>query len=875
MNTSQPHNPPKWMVKLMRLIVNSDYLEEIEGDMEEIFLDNMETHGIRRAQNVYLRDVLRLIRPNLLRKFKLFQKLILTTMLKNNLKIAFRNIMKHKTNSVINLVGLSIGLTIGAIALLYVTEEYSFDDFQKNRDRIYKIVTESADGGILETNAWPVAYKFKTEYPEVESVIYTRRAHPSFKVNDRESKYGHNIHFASEDFFTMFSFPFLEGDPESALTAPNTIVITEAMKNRYFEGEALGKTLTIRDSLNFLVSGVVENIPSNSQISFDILISFATFIDMSGFKYTEGWGNFNVRNYLMLKEGADITTLSEKSAKMYQDNIGEWMKEMGVNFQVSLVPMREVYLQSGMYNGFGPEGSLQHIKTISLIAIFALLLAAINYINLNTAHAANRSKEIGVRKVNGSSKSMLIMQFLTESFLITLLASLLTIGILVYALPFFNHLMDKQFTLNSFLNWKLIVSLSVLIFTISLLSGYYPAWMMARMKPIQVLKSKLNISTGGLKLRKSLIVFQFFISATMVLATLVVLSQVKFMRNQHLGFEKEQLLILDGVNLPNDVKRKTFRNLLNQIPAVKLVSHTNALPAYPGWQGQWAYPGQINDKPVDTEYLAIDENYVDVLGLELIAGRNFDPEVKSELTDGLLINETCVYAMGWESPEDAIGKRIVSPSQSPQGTVIGVLKDYHGQGLQNDIWPKAMDYASDRYGRYYAVKFDAVNTGKLLSSVEKVWNDFYDNYSFEYFFLDEAFDRQYKQEDQLAKVLTVFAMVILIISGIGLFGLIAFIANSRTKEVGIRKALGASVFQVIYLFAKEFITLIFIGNVLAIPLILYFGRDWLESFAYRTEIDPLIFVYCIGITMVFSLFLISIKTLKTAKMNPVHSLRYE
>lgn len=875
MNTTEPHNPPKWMIKLMRLIVNSDYLEEIEGDMEEIFIDNVEAHGLRRARTVYFRDVLKLIRPSLLRKLKIFQKLILTTMFKNNLKIAFRNILKHKTNSVINLIGLSIGLTIGAIALLYVTEEFSFDDFHKNKDRIYKIVTKADDGGIIETNAWPVAYKFKTEYPEVESVIYTRKAHPSFKVKDQGNKYGHDIHFASEDFFTMFSFPFLEGDPETALTAPNTIVITEAMKNRYFDGEALGKTLTIRDSIKFQVSGVVKNVPSNSQIKFDMLISFATFIDMSDFQYTEGWGNFNVRNYLMLKEGSDAIALGEKVPGMYRDNIGDWMEEMGVNFQVALVPMKEVYLQSGIYNGFGPEGSLQNVKTIALVALFALLLAAINYINLNTARAANRSKEVGVRKVNGSSKWMLIIQFLTESFLLTLLASLLTIVILNYSLPFFNQLMDKEFTLSSYVDWRLIGSLVALIMTISLLSGYYPAWMMARMKPVQALKSRLNKSAGGLKLRKSLIIFQFFISSIMVLATLIVLNQIDFMKNQHLGFEKEQVLILDGVNLPNDVKRKTFRNLLNQIPAVKLASHSNALPAHPGWQGQWAYPGQVTDKPVDTEYLAIDENYVEVLGLELLAGRNFDPEMKSELADGLLINETCVYAMGWESPEDAIGKKIVSPSQSPQGTVIGVLKDYHGLGLQNDIWPKAMDYTSDRYGRYYAIKFDAVNTGKLLSSVEKVWNELYSNYSFEYFFLDEAFERQYKQEDQLASVLTVFAMIILIISGIGLFGLIAFIATSKTKEVGIRKALGATVFQIIYLFAREFVTLIFIGNVLAIPLILYLGTGWLESFAYRTEIDPFIFLYCIGITMVLSLLLISLKTMKTAKMNPVHSLRYE
>ncbi|MGB3467684.1 MAG: ABC transporter permease [Cyclobacteriaceae bacterium] len=875
MTEDQSPKPPGWMVAILQLFIHRDYLEEIEGDMEELFSENIENYGFRKARKKYLKDVLKLIRPNLLGQIKWFQQLILTTMIRNNFKMAIRNLLKTRTNSLINLKGLSIGLAIGATALLYVTKELSFDNFHENGDRLFKVVTKTETGEYMETNSWPVGHKLRTEYPEVESVVYTRRAHPSLKVNDKDQKFAHTIHYASGDFFTMFSFPFVEGNPETALSSPNAIVITEAMKDRYFEGAALGETLTLRDTINYQVTGVVENVPDNSHIRFDMLISFKTYENDHYFSYVDGWGNFNVRNYVLLKKGADATSLRRKAKTLYTENIGSWMDDMGVSFSVALVPMKEIYLQSGIYNGFGPMGSLESVRTIALIAIFALLLAVINYINLNTARSVYRAREVGVRKVNGSTRGMLIAQFLTESFLITLIASFAAILLLYFGLPFFNQLMDKQFELGDLMKPWILAGLFGLILLISFLSGYYPALVLSGLKPVQALKAKMSASGRGLTLRKSLIVFQFFISAGMVLSTLIVINQIDYMRNQHLGFEKEQILVLDATNLPGGAARANLKSMLSSLPEVQTVSHTNALPAHPGWQGQWAYPGKINDDPVDTEYMAIDENYIAVLGLELVAGNNFDISVQSALADGLVINESCVYAMGWANPAEAIGKKIVSPSETPAGTVIGVVKDYHGLGLQNEIWPKAMDYSSDRYGRYYAIKFTTSNTASLLEKTEKLYNELYGNYSFEYFFLDEAFDRQYKQEEQLANVLMVFATIILIVSGIGLFGLIAFVAASKTKEVGIRKTLGASAWQIILLFAKDFITLVLVGNLLVIPFILYFGQDWLSNFAYRTEISPAIFVWSLLITSLFSLLMICFKTIKTARMNPVESLRYE
>ena len=874
MSGQHAQKPPRWADLLLKRFLNADYLEEISGDMEEIFEDNVANLGIKKARRIYWKDSIRLLRPNLLKSTYWIKKLNTRTMFTQHLKIAFRHLKKSPTNAAINLVGLSIGIAIGAIAFLYILEERSFDNFHQNGDRIHKLITTS-EGGFMETNAWPVANLLQSTYPEVESVVYTRAAHPSMKVNDKDEKFAHSSFYASKDFFKVFTFNLQEGDASTALDGPNRVVITNSMKNRYFRGPAIGKTLTVRDTLQFMVAGVIEDIPANSHIQFDMLISFDTFINLSDFSYTEGWGNFNVRNYLLLKEGTDAEAFESKIAGTYENYGSEGLKAMNVDFRAGLIPLREIYMHEQVANGFGPNGSVRGVNTMLLIAIFAILLACINYINLNTARSVHRSKEIGVRKVAGSTKSLLINQFLTESLLVTLFSAVVGMLLVYGSLPFFNQLVDKSYVMESFWRVDFFLGITVLVLVIAFLSGYYPALVLSAKKPLEALKGKINQSHQGLTLRKSLIVCQFFVAAIMVLSTFLVLNQIRYMRDQDLGFEKSQVLILDGTNLPRNTSRQTLKNSLAQIPDVAHITHTNALPARPGWQGQIAYAGKNSDVPVDTEYIAIDEDYVKTLGLEIVAGENFSKEKMATFATGLLINETCVQAMGWDSKEAAIGKEIVSPSGSPSGTVIGVVKDYHGQGLQNQIWPKAMAHTSQYYGRYYAIRFQTGNTSRMIGDIEKTWSQLYPNQAFTYFFLDEAFDRQYRQEDLLAKTLMVFAVIILIISGIGLFGLVAFLAVSRTKEIGIRKTLGASILQIIYLFARDFVWLVLLGNVLAIPLIVYFGSDWLNNFAYRTSINPMVFIWSILVTVTVSMVIIALRTYHTAKVNPVKALRYE
>lgn len=866
--------PPKWARRLLRLFIHGEYLEEIEGDLEEVFYDDMEVYTIREARKRYNLGVLKLFRLNLLKNLKWIYKIGLIITIMRTIRLAFRNLIKFKLHSAINLLGLSIGLAFGSLILLYVMDEISFDNFHTDGDRIFKVVTASPEGG-METNAHPIGYQLRTNYPEVESVLYTRWAAPSFKLNHEGKRYEHKVFYASEEFFDMFSFPLKSGDPKTALKDPYTIVITESLENVYFKGSALGQTITLRDSVDFKVTGVVRNLPKNSHIQFEMLMSFSTFPDFRYFSYSDGWGNFDVRNYVMLKEGEDAEEFQAKISNLYYENIGVWLEEMGVEFTTRLIPLKEIYLGERFWNGFGPNGSLKRVKTVSIIAAFLILLASINYINLSTARSAYRSKEVAMKKIVGSSKRGIIAQFMTESILLTLIAFGFALIFIFSILPFFNELMVKNYTIASFFSAEFIASMIFLVLLVSFLSGYYPALVISRLKPLNALSGKLNKTYQGLSLRKMLITIQFFISSSLVLATILVVNQINFMRNQNLGFDKEQVLIIDATDAPRNGARTALKNELNSLPGVQSVSYTNALPGRPGWQGQWAYPGKQEGEQVDTEYMAIDETYIDALGLTLIAGGNFDLGKPSELEEGLIINESCVYAMGWGSPEDAIGKRIVSPSKTPQGTVIGVVKDYHGLGLQEHIWAKAMDFASQYYGRYYAIKYDASQTYDLMKAIEKSWDQNFESYPLEYFFLDEDFDRQYREENQLARVLSIFAVMVIIVSAIGLMGLISFVALSRTKEVGIRKTMGATIPQIILILSKEFIYLVFIGNLLAIPLIWYYGNEWLNDFAYHTNINPFIFIFTLVVTSFIAFITVGFQTYKTAKMNPVNALRYE
>lgn len=805
-------------------------------------------------------------------------------MLLNYFKIAFRTLLKFKGYAFINLFGLALGLTTGILIMIYILDEISYDKFHTKLDRIYRVETlftaakSTPDESGLPTNGWPIGNVLRKDYPEVESVWYTRGA-SNLLINYEGKHIRERAQYSSPEFFDFFSFPLLEGNASKALTDPYSIVITKAMERKYFGGQsALNKTLIMNDTMQFIVTGVLETMPSNSHIQLDMLVSFSTYTTVVNpeFDYNDGWGQINMTNYVLLKEGANVDNFKAKARGIYTERAGEMLKNWGVEASVLFTPMEKVYLTSKA-NNIGPLSSIDRIYMMAGIAVFVIMLACINFVNLATARSVYRAKEVGLRKVAGSTRQGLIRQFLSESFVLTILALVIAIALTGLFLPSFNQLLNKNYEILTLTNASIVSGTVILVLIVSLLAGYYPAMVMSALRPAEVLKGKIQSSARGIQLRRTLVVFQFIISATLVVGTLIVLDQLKFMQQQDLGFDKDEIFVINAgrARSKNSEAFATLKKELEALTVVGSVSRANSLPGTPGWRGQVSYPeGKTGDDAVSVEYMAVDEHYLPTLGLQLIIGDNFDIAHQVELEEGLILNEAAVAAYGWLSPEEAMGKKIVSPSGTPEGTVIGVVKNYHQMGLQQKIESMVMDY-NPQQSNMYAIRYKAADTQHLIASVQNLWKKTFPGYDFNYFFLDQDFEKQYQAEQRLANVFSLFAVVTILIAAIGLIGLVSFMVVSKTKEVGVRKVLGASVFSITKLLSKEFIVLVIVANVLAIPIAWYFATNWLQQFAYRTQLNPMLFVWTTLIAIGITLLAVSYQTIRAAMADPVKSLRYE
>lgn len=801
-------------------------------------------------------------------------------MLANYFKIAVRSLLRFKGYAFINLFGLALGLTAGILIMVFVLDELSFDQFHVKRDRVYRVntafFTGDAPEGAMDTNGWPIGKILEKDYPEVEAVLYARFS--GLHINQDDKRYRERSFFASQEFFDIFSFPLLKGNPATALKEPYSVILSENLAAKLFPGEdAFGKTVLMADTLNMLVTGIMKNIPSQSHIQAEMFLSFSTYTTLvPEFSYDEGWGNINLRNYVLLKEGADFTSFAEKSKNIYTDRAGEMLKNWGTKAYVTYDALPDIYLRSKSGNGMGPKGSIDRVYLVSGIAFFVILLACINFTNLATARSVFRAKEVGLRKVVGSNRSTLMAQFLSESFVLTTMALALAVVGVVILLPLFNQLLDKQYALSMLTQGSIVTGIVLLLAGITLLAGYYPAWVLSGLRPAQVLTGKMQTSQRGAGVRRFLVVFQFFVSVTLVTGTLVVIDQLTFMQNEALGFQKEQVLVVNSARLNGESwsgAKEVFRNEIAGLSMVKAVTRAEQVPGTRGWQGQIAYPeGKSGDEAVSVEYMAADENYIDLLGLELIAGRGFSKDHPDELKNGLVLNEEAVTTFGWNSPSEAIGKEITSPSGHPEGIVIGVIKNYHHNGLQQKYGPITLDYGP---GYLFAIRYQSSDTKVLLSTLEEMWKKSFPGFEFNYFFLDEQFEKQYQSEQKLARVLSLFSILTIIIAVIGMIGLVSFLVVSKTKEIGIRKVLGASVTSISTLLSKEFLVLVLIAGVLATPVTWYLAAGWLESFAFRTTLNPLLFVGATGVAILLALIAVSVQTIRAALADPVDSLRYE
>lgn len=802
-------------------------------------------------------------------------------MFKNYLKIALRNIKKNKLYSSINIIGLTIGMAGCLLIGIYVWNELTYDNFHKNGDRIARVTMDySYSGATTKTvvTGSKVGPEFKRNFPQVVSYVRTMK-YPLSLANGTKSFDEKNVLYADADFFNIFSFPLLRGNASNVLDAPQKMVLTEKAAKRYFGNEdPIGKTLRINGGTkDFEVTGIAEEAPLNSQVQYDIIISFSS---TNAFK-NEKWTEANYVTYLLLNKAEDIQPLEAAiqpfMKKVFKNETG---KDEGSNDYKTfhLEPLLSVHLHSPLSDGLEASGNITYIYVLSIVAILILLIACVNYTNLATAQSVSRSTEIGVRKVMGAGRSQLLKQFLGESFVITFIGLLLAIVVSIVLLPLFNNITGKEFSASLFATPVFILIAAVLCMAISLVAGAYPAFVLSNTKLVNILKSGLRISNSGGGLRKSLITFQFVIAIFLVAATIIVVNQVSYIQNKKLGYNREQVVVL-----PVDRKTKaTYEQLKSAIKTnPNVVSITGAYedPTSIGWGDGVTTDDGNGKKELSLNATPVDLDYLKTMGMELAAGRDFvasdfatqDTSANYEnYRSTYILNEKAAKDLGWTA-EQAIGKII---SRSTPGPVVGVVKDFHFESLHTPIGPLLIFLDTGLVTKMF-VKVKATETASTMANLSAMWKARVPHRPFDYHFMDEDFNAMYKAEERTAKLFTLFSGLAIALACLGLFALAAFTTIQRTKEIGIRKILGANIGGITMLIAKQFLSLVGIAILIATPLAWWAGNTWIQDFAYRANISWWIFAVAGLLAILIALTTVSFHAVRAAMANPVKSLRTE
>lgn len=806
-------------------------------------------------------------------------------MIRNYFKTAWRNLKKHKAFSIINIAGLSIGISICFIIMMYVQNELSFDRFNKNADRIVRVVFKAdINGGkIFEANVMPpVAQAMKNDYPEVLDATRLQVAGaPKITYKDKSFK-DDEMAFVDPNFFNIFTLPLIEGDAKTALQQPNTIIISKAIAKKYFGNEdPLGKSLVFPDNQNasFKVTGLIDKVPANSHFHFDL---FASMLSLDDAK-SDSWMGSNYFTYLLLKKGADYKKLESKLPGMVEKYMGPQIQQsMGISLKqfitkgnhlgFALQPLTSIHLYSHSNYELSPPGDAMYVYIFGAIAIFMLLIACINFINLSTASASQRAKEVGVRKVIGSGKFQLVKQFLMESAVLVFIALLISFVLVQIALPYFNTISNQD--LHFDFNLKIISAFIGLGLLVSFIAGLYPAFYLSSFKPIEVLKGKFTAGNKSFGLRSSLVVFQFFISVGLIVGTIVLWQQMKFIQNKNLGYDKEQLLTIPNSYALGQNEEVYKQEMLND-PRIVNATVSSYKPAGPSsGSNALAYPLGHDNEIMRTQEYHVDENYIPTFEMKMANGRNFSKNFATDST-AMIINETAAKAFGWNDLT-AVGQTIVREN-SDRGTnvpyhVIGVVKDFNFQSLHEPITPLLMTLEPDN-GLIFKVK--TADVQGLLATMKTKWNQFNTGEPFTFTFMDDLYNKTYAAEQNTGTILNIFALLTILVACLGLFGLATYTAEQRTKEIGIRKVLGASVTSVTTMLSKDFIKLVFIACLIAFPLSYWAMNKWLQSFAYRINISWWIFLLAGVIAIFIAVITVSFQAIKAAVANPVESLRSE
>lgn len=806
-------------------------------------------------------------------------------MFKNYLKISIRHLLRHRLYALLNLGSLAIGLACFIWIWLYVKDEWKYDQYPQQNQSIYRVVSdfETSQGTNYHATSAPLWGPYlQQDYPQIAKVVRIRAIGQKMMVSHAKNQfYEARWAFADADFFQMFSLPLLKGDPTNVLRKRHQVVITQAMAQKYFGGGSpVGKKMTLDNRQVFTVSGVMADIPQQSHFHFDFVASFSSTPQFYGDNFIKHKRNLWVHTYVQLLPEAAPDKLEAQLPAFIQKYVGD-QTHNGFRLTTHLQPLTSIHLNSHREQEIEANGQKSAVYILFVIGIFVLLIAMTNYINLATAQATHRAKEVGISKVVGAYRNQIMGQFLAESLILIFLALLLACALLEISLPFLNQMAGKALVVSKFVRLDFVLEIAGLTCIIGLLAGSYPALILARFEPVKALKGKVMCGSQGARLRTGLIVTQFVVSIGLIVATQVVYKQLHFLQNKSLGFNQEQTV---WIEFPNETARKHYNAYKQEIlknPAVVKVSGTSDAPGVSVNEHVFRLIGQgiSQDRVVHRAF--IDYDYFQILDVPLIAGRAFSRKFPKDTLpekqgSTIIINQTAVKAFGWKSAEDAIGKKMRRVELAKSNfTIIGVVKDFHTQSLHQAIQPTLFNYAPARRQSHLLVKYRADNTQSLLKTLQNQWQKLLPAYGFSYTFADQRFAKLYKAETHLGQLMTCFAMLTIIVAGLGIFGLSAYLANQRQKEMSIRKILGANIPQLWYEFSRSFVRLILLACVIAFPLAYFFTQNWLQNFAYKTSLSLWEFALAGITTLIIALLTISFHTLAIAKANPTIVLRNE
>lgn len=794
-------------------------------------------------------------------------------MLKNYIKIAIRNLTRNKGFTAINIGGFAIGLACCLLIYVFIRDELSYDQFHKNADQIYRVIYSTSDDGI-PTNAngsFAVGPAMKNDFPEVLEFTRLRKSGQigtkSLVRYQDVSFYEEHFFFADSTVFDLFSFSLVQGDPETVLNRPNTAVITVETAQKYFGSEnPVGKTIEVDpfgdgNLIEFEITGILEKTPTNSHVHFDFLAS----IYSTGDNLEQFSGFQQVYTYLLLQEGTSEVALEAKLLDFLHRN---WTDEPW--YTIQLQPMLDIHLRSHLRSEIESNGNIRYIQIFGIIAIFVLIIASINFMNLMTARSVNRAKEVGLRKTAGAARSQLIRQFLTESVLLSLVSGALALLLVDLFTPVFNNIAGKEINpIATFGAGSLFGFLGIVVIT-GLLAGMYPAFVLSRFKPAETLKGSYKNSGSGSVLRKSLVVFQFAISMALIAATGIVYSQLNYIQEKDLGYADDQIMVL---RLNDDVRSQyqSLRSRLLQHSGIVNTTTSSLVPTMGSSHNGFRIDG-IDQAPSFAHYY-VDKEFVKTYDLNILAGEDVERDVLGEEGGDFLFSEEAVNELGLENNEDIVGRNV--EHFEAKGRITGVVNDIHVYSFRENVYASVYLITPNQYHKYLSIRVNPANISNTIEYTREIWAEMFPGYPFDYFFLDESFEQMHRADMRLADTITWFALLAIFVASLGLFGLSASAAEQRVKEVGIRKVLGATVLSIVALFNKDFVKLVLLGSLLAIPAAWYVSNIWLQDFTYKVEITAGPFVLAGVILLLIAILTISFNSIRAGLRNPVNSLRSE